>query len=717
MAVGGTCQCSTDSVPASGEVAPLTGRAQTVLEMTSDGVFFLDRDWRFSYLNAAAERLFDRGPGELLGLGVWDEFPEAVGSRSDIEYRAALRTGTPATFDDYSAPLGTTFEVRAFPDGNGLAVFFRDVHEDRMVRTQQESHTQLTRAILDSLPAHTAVLDRNGTITSTNQPWDAFGAQAGGDCARWSAGVNYLEVCRRAASIGDTDAGAVLGGLNDVANGAKDSFTLDYECSSPVTERWFALHAVPLLRHEGLIISHTDITARVLSQRRLTYQAYHDELTGLPNRRRLLQHLRHATEEADGSPEVAALLVDLDGFKNVNDSLGHDVGDSLLKQVAARLSATVDGADVVGRLGGDEFVVVAHDCDADAATELADEIRRTLVEPFDVAGLHLPMAASIGIAVNSSGTARPEDLLRDSGVARYAAKKGGRDRSQIFSAALGAAAQDRLELAAGLRLAVARDQLVLDYQPILTLADGVVSEVEALMRWNHPQRGLLSPGAFIALAEETGTIVPISRWLLAETLRQVRAWSADGISVAVAVNIAAQHLSVGSLLDDVTEALLVAGVPSSQLIIELTESDVARDLDVAATQLAALRELGVRIAIDDFGSGYSSLGQLATLPVDIIKIDRSLVNNLGATTSTVTTGAAGTEVSAATARTIITAVTAIAGSLGTTTIAEGIETTAQHEAAVELGCSHAQGFLFGRPMPADDLRAWLPATGVASPAT
>jgi len=682
------------------DAAMLAARAQTVLQSTSDGVFFLDRAWRFTYLNAAAERLFDRGPGELLGLGVWDEFPAAVGSRSEIEYRRALDTGATVTFDDYYAPLATMFEVRAFPDENGLAVFFRAVDDDRRLRKQQEAHTQLTRAILDSLPAHTAVLTMDGTITTTNEPWDVFGARAGGDPALWTAGINYLEVCRRAADAGDLDAAAVLVGLHEVASGARESFSTDYECSSPDAERWFTLQAVPLVGLDGMIISHTDITARVLSQRRLTHQAHHDDLTGLPNRPRLLQVLGEAMANRDGAKDVAVLFVDLDGFKNVNDSLGHDVGDALLRDVAARFSAVVRGADIVARLGGDEFVVVAHDCDADAATQLADRLRHTLSEPFGIAGMHLPMSASIGIALGSNGSARPKDLLRDGDVAMYAAKDRGRDRSHVFSTDLGEAAHDRLALAADLRMAVRRGELFLHYQPIVTLVGGAVSEVEALMRWNHPERGLLAPGAYIGLAEETGMIVPISRWLLAQTLRQVAAWSRDGFEVAVSVNIAAQHLSVGTLLDDVTEALDVAGVRPQQLIVELTESDVARDLHGAAAQLVALRVLGVRIAIDDFGSGYSSLGQLATLPVDVIKIDRSLVKYLGTDTSA----------TAGTARTIIAAVTSIAATLGMTTVAEGIETTEQHAAVVELGCTHAQGFLFARPMPADDLRASLPRT-------
>ncbi|KQX62829.1 hypothetical protein ASD06_12465 [Angustibacter sp. Root456] len=680
----------------------LTDQARTVLETTSDGVFILDRDWRFTYLNAAAERFLGRGPGELPGLNIWDEFPLAVEQKFGSEYHRAVRTGVAVTFDESYAPLDTTFEVRAFPDHNGLVVFFRDVNDDRRLRRQQEAHAQLTRAILDSLPAHTAVLDSGGTITSTNMPWDAFGAAAGLDAASWSTGVNYLQVCQRAADAGDRDAAAVIMGLKEVAGGARASFSYDYECSTPDAERWFAVHAVPLLDHEGVIVSHTDITSRVLSERRLRHQAHHDDLTGLPNRRRLLQILAEAMTGQDDATGVAVLLVDLDGFKNVNDSLGHDVGDALLRDVATRLSAVACESDVVARVGGDEFVLVAPDCDGDAATALADRIRASLAKPFDIASMHLPTAASIGIALSRVTGGRPEDLLRDADVAMYTAKARGRDRSQVFSPALGESAHDRLALAAGLRMAVTRGELFLHYQPIICLDSGAVCEVEALMRWNHPERGLLFPGSFIELAEETGVIVPISRWLLAEALRQVAQWSRQGLEVAVAVNIAAQHLSLGTLFDDVSEALGVAQVRPEQLIIELTETDVARDPERSAAQLCALRELGVRVAMDDFGSGYSSLGQLASLPVDVIKIDRSLVKDLG-------TISAATDV----ARTIISAVTQIADSLGMATVAEGIETAEQRAAVTELGCTNAQGFLFARPMTAHDLVTSLPLTGTS----
>lgn len=686
--------------------AVVAGRAHTVLQSTSDGVMFLDRTWRITYLNHAGEGVLGRAAADMVGRDVWEEFPAAAGSALHRLYEQALESGLPASAEEYFPDLRAWFEVRAFPDRHGLAVFFRDVDIERRLRDQHRANALFTQAILNSLPAHTVVLAEDGTIVSTNERWDSFGVVNGGEPGSWQAGTSYFEECRRAAASGDEIAAAVLEGFLAVTEGRRNSYERDYECSSPEEVRWFHLQAAPLAGHDGLVVSHTDITTRVLSEGRLAHQARHDSLTDLPNRARLLEVL----DEALARPfvphgRVAVLFVGLDGFKNVNDSLGHDVGDALLLDVAGRLATALRGRDVVGRLGGDEFVVVAHGCGPAEATQLADRLREALSHPFDVADMHLPMTASVGIAVRDSQQARAGDLLRDGDTAMYAAKGNGRDRSQVFSPDLGDAARDRLVLAAELRRAVRNDELVLHYQPILRLPAGGVEELEALMRWNHPTRGLLYPGAFIDLAEETGLIVPMGRWLLGAAMRQVVAWSQHDLDVTIAVNIAAQHLGTGTLVDDVTEALDLAGARAAQLVVELTETDVARDLRAAAAQLETLRGLGVRIAIDDFGSGYSSLGQLATLPVDIVKIDRSLVQDLGDDA----------EAAGSVARTIVSAVTAIAGRLGMATVAEGIETSEQRAAVEELGCTHAQGFLFARPMPADRVPAALEGVSPTEP--
>lgn len=550
----------------------------------------------------------------------------------------------------------------------------------------------LVRAILDSLPAPTVVIARDGTITDTSRAWDTRGARAGGDSTTWSVGANYLLVCERAAATGDADAELVLSGLRSIVDGTVSSLSHDYDCSSSGSVRWFNLHAVPLKDRGGIVLSHTDITARVAVKDLLAQRLLQDDLTGLPNRAGVMKALDAALADRFTAERVAVLLVDLDGFRHVNDSLGHDIGDILLCAVADRFAA-LGGTEVVGRLGGDEFVLVLRSGDADVAARLADRLRASLAEPLVVAGRKLKVTASIGIVLSGAGQARTSDLLRESDIAMYRAKGDGGNRSHVFSAGLGTAAHGRLELASALGEAVTHRQLILHYQPIFRLSDGRVSEVEALVRWNHPQRGRLAPDAFIALAEMTGLIVPMTCWVLTEGLRQVRDWSRRGVHLSVAVNITAQHLSLGTLVRDVRGALEATGTAPHQLVLELTETDVARDVSGAAAQLEGLRAMGVRVAIDDFGSGYSSLGQLSTVPADVIKIDRALVQRLGS----------GCRVDDA----IVAAVTSIASTLGITTIAEGIETPAQQLAAATLGCTHAQGFLLGRPVPAGEIPGFM----------
>lgn len=566
------------------------------------------------------------------------------------------------------------------------------VRGGRPSRKRHVANDGLVRAILDSLPAPTVVIARDGTITDTSRAWDANGACAGGDSTTWSVGANYLLVCERAAASGDADAEQVLSGLRSIVDGTVTSLSYDYDCSSPGSVRWFSLHAIPLKDRGGIVLSHTDITARVEVQDLLAQRLLQDDLTGLPNRAGLIKALDTALAGRFTGEQVAVLLVDLDGFRHVNGSLGHDIGDIVLCAVADRFTA-LDGAEVVGRLGGDEFVLALRSGATDVATQLADRVRAALAEPLMVASRQLNVTASVGIVLSGAEQARTSDLLRESEIAMYRAKAEGRDRSHVFSAALGTAAHGRLDLASALGDAVTHRQLVLHYQPILRLSDGRVREVEALLRWNHPYRGQLAPAAFIGLAEATRLIVPMTRWVLTEGLRQVRDWSRQGVHLSVAVNITAQHLSLGTLVRDVRGALEATGTAPHQLVLELTETDVARDVSGAAAQLEGLRAMGVRVAIDDFGSGYSSLGQLSTVPADVIKIDRALVQRLGS----------GCRVDDA----IVAAVTSIASTLGITTIAEGIETPAQQLAAATLGCTHAQGFLLGRPVPAGEIPGFM----------
>ena len=398
---------------------------------------------------------------------------------------------------------------------------------------------------------------------------------------------------------------------------------------------------------------------------------------------------------------MGLLLVDIDRFRTVNTSLGPAAADGLLKAVADRLHALVRAADTVARMGDDEFgVLIDGTRGAVGLLAAARRVEAVLVEPFTIAGKELTVSVSIGVAA-ASQEAKADELLRDAEVALASAKEPGHDGPILFRPEMHAAAVERLDLERELRAAVEHDQFVLEYQPEVVLLrdhpsdEGRVLHVEALVRWRHPLRGIVPPNTFIPVAEETGLIVPIGRWVLREACRQVRAWqrnSPDHRALSISVNLSPRQLTHPTLLDDLREALRDADLGAESLIVEITESAVMHDIVAAIAALEAIRALGVRVALDDFGTGYSSLKFLTTLPIDVVKIDRGFVAGLGRGTR-----------EAAVVRPLID----LAHVLGLQTVGEGIETRAQADALQDYGCDLAQGFYFSRPLGAEGLAALL----------
>jgi predicted signal transduction protein with EAL and GGDEF domain len=362
------------------------------------------------------------------------------------------------------------------------------------------------------------------------------------------------------------------------------------------------------------------------------------------------------------------------------------VGDALLREAGNRLLEQVRPGDAVGRLGGDQFVVLARGCDTAEAAALAFRLQTRFNRVFPAAGLSVPLSVSIGVAVGRDGNRSAHGLLSDADAAMYAAKAAGRDQVHLFSPDLREAARWRLEVATALRNGAA-DQLVVHYQPVVRLDTGVVEGVEALLRWQHPERGLLLPDAFLGVAEETGQLVPITRWLLRTTTRQAARWAAEGMPLRMAVNISARHFSTETLVGDVRAALRNSGLPPERLMLELTETSLAEDPTRAEDQLTVLRALGVRVAIDDFGTGWSSLARLLALPIGTLKIDRSLL----------TAAAEGLAHRDPTA--VLAAIVGLTRTLGIRSVAEGVE-TAEHLSWVRAaGCDLAQGWLLARAVP------------------
>ena len=476
---------------------------------------------------------------------------------------------------------------------------------------------------------------------------------------------------------------------------------------------WFDHILTPLVDAAGLVrrvaVFSRDVTAQKEAEARLQHDAFHDPLTGLANRALFVERLEWAIRRAARNPNrhFAVLFLDLDRFKLVNDSLGHEAGNHVLKSIAPRLEACLRASDTCARLGGDEFVILLDESQsAIDAAEVAQRILRRLWEPFEIDGRAVTLSSSIGIATSHTGYARAEDILRDVDIAMYRAKELGRSRIEIFDLEMRTRAMARFDLEGSLERAAERGELRIFYQPIVSLAEGYVQGFEALVRWRHPERGLLLPSDFVPIAEGGRLIGAIDSFVLREACRQLRQWH-ESLPVArgltINVNTSGRLFSEGDLAALVERILLETGLPPHFLQLEITESALMQSMATAAETLRRLRSLGVRVAVDDFGVGYSSLAYLVQLPVDTLKIDRAFIAQLA--------GPPGREQ-------IVETIVAMGQKLGTSLIAEGIETVEQRERLLTLGCGSGQGYLFSEPLEADAAAALVtPAgtTGVQAP--
>lgn len=570
------------------------------------------------------------------------------------------------------------------------AELLAEIDERKRVEDELERSLSLLEATLEATADGILVLDCEGRIVSCNQRF----------LDMWRVPQGLVETGQGERLFGHlarqlTDPEGFLRGVRGPCQGESAESHDILECrDGRIFERYSMLRKIAG-RNAGRVWSFRDITARRQAESHLRFAVNYDRLTGLPNRSQFYQQLNAAVARAlRHNGRLAVLFIDLDRFKNINDTLGHDLGDDLLKEVAARLRALVRGSDGVARLGGDEFVVLLESLEhAEDAALVAQKILAALAQPFNLGGRELSLSASIGVSAFPDDGLDSSSLLKNADIALYRAKAQGKNIFQLYSAQMNSHTVERLSLETDLRRALDRQELALHYQPKIELRSGRVLGVEALVRWQHPERGLISPATFIPLAEETGLIGPISEWVLARACAQCRAWLDQGLPpLRMAVNLSAVQLARGDLLRQVAEALEQSGLDPGALELEITESTVMENAARAREVLHQLKARGIGLAIDDFGTGYSSLGYLKRLPIDSVKIDRSFVSGLPADADDAA---------------ITQAVIAMAHSLGLRVVAEGVETEAQLAFLRHQGCDEAQGYLLGHPLPAEALADFL----------
>jgi len=664
-------------------------RFRALVENSSDLIVVVNQDRSISFVSPASRRLLGRDEDSLIAssssilplgddVGLLDDvLDRATGSTftQPIEMRLRHADGSPRWFEVAARDLTADAEV------DGLVLNCREVSDRKDAELRLFRSEARFRALVQNVSDVVAVIDDWGRFTYV------------------SPAITRL-LGYRAEQLLDTPATTIL--ASDQRHDAQDLLLEALRMAADTTHpQSIELRAIALdggvrtldvtvsdLRHDpavqGVVLNARDVTVRKQLESTLRHQAHHDALTGLANRTRFAELVDTASAEGNGS--ACVLFVDLDDFKTVNDSLGHAVGDDLLIAVANRLSTHLPAEATSARLGGDEFAVLVRPSGDDlgpvgVALRLLHELR----SPFEINGWDIVVTASIGIAAIGTEGTTSEVVLRNADMAMYLAKERGKDRVELFEEAMHVTAFERLELKADLARAITSGQLSLVYQPVVALETGRITGAEALVRWDHPRRGRLSPDAFIAIAEETGLIVQLGQWVLEEACQQLRNWQLTlppDAALSLSVNLSVRQLEQPSIVDAVRDAVDQFALDPSTLTLEITETVIIDHMETDRGHLTALKDLGVQIALDDFGVGYSSLRYADDLPVDVLKVDRSFVG-----------GIIGTEVTP-----VLEAIVALGRRLGVHIVAEGIERAEQVTALKEIGCDLGQGYLFSPPL-------------------
>jgi diguanylate cyclase (GGDEF)-like protein/PAS domain S-box-containing protein len=672
-------------------------RLRAAIDALPEGIVFLDSEGRYVLWNQSYAEIYERS-ADLFAVGAKLEdtlrvgiargdYPEALGHEEEwLAHRLSLMAN-PGTRHEQRLANGRwiMIEERKTADGGTIGIRV-DITELKQTLAELSETRGFLDTIVESMPAMLIVTDpATGRILMLNRAGEAvLGYSREEMVGKTYAEVFPLQEAERLA--------------------AHDQALMSTGAATAVEEQQLSRKdgSARLLRMKKMLIRGgagdaqyivavcEDTTERRRSEARIAHMARHDALTGLPNRLLFHDRLTRALTRAEEGDAVAVLCIDLDRFKTVNDTLGHPVGDDLLRMVAGRLNGCIREGDTVARLGGDEFAIIQSRLDHDSgAGALAQRVVESLAEPFEVQGHQVVCGASVGIALAPADGSSAEELLKKADMALYRAKADGRGAFHYFEREMDERLQARRLLELDLRRALVAGEFELFYQPLLSLAEDRITGCEALLRWRHPERGLIMPGEFVGLAEEIGLIVPLGEWVIRRACQEAVTWPGD---LKIAVNLSPAQFHSRNLVQVVISALSNSGLDPTRLELEITESVLLHDNAANIKVLHELRALGVRIAMDDFGTGYSSLSYLRSFPFDKIKIDRSFVADLS---------------SDGDAMAIVKAVTSLGASLGMVTTAEGVETADQFDRLVQQGCTEVQGYLVSRPCDAVAIRALI----------
>jgi diguanylate cyclase (GGDEF)-like protein/PAS domain S-box-containing protein len=667
---------------------------RAILESMAEPYYQVDLKGNLVLINTAFCQLLGYSEHELLGMNNRDYQSPKMAASVYKTFNDVYRTGAPTMGYDWAmvrkdgSKVLVESSVHLIKDAHGQPTGFRGMLRDVTARRQSE------QALRDSEERF-----RSLTELSSDWYWEQdsefrFIRLEGRGKATFE---NYLG--KTAAEIGF----AVMDGGSEAYRGPQEArkpyrdVVMDYVLRDE--HRYVSVSGEPMFNDRGRFAGYRgvarDVTDRKRAEQHIQYLATHDELTGIPNRSKFSRTLNLAIETArHHGGRLAVLFIDLDRFKTINDSLGHALGDTLLKETAARLSQVLRSDEAVARLGGDEFVVLVEGVtEIEQVKAVARDILTAVVKPIDLMGQECRVTASIGISIYPADGQDEQSLMKNADIAMYRAKDEGKNNYRFYSRDIMGRAIERLMLETGLRHALERNEFFLHYQPKQNLATGRITGVEALLRWNHPELGNLSPSQFIPLAEDTGLIVPIGKWVLETACAQNMAWQREGLlPITVAVNLSARQFADESLLKNIITALEETGLAPELLELEITESMVMQNAEQAIKLLAAIKQMGVRLAIDDFGTGYSSMAYLKRFPIDTLKIDRSFIREIPKNAED---------------NAIAEAIISMGKALGLTVVAEGIETPEQVTFLRNHGCDETQGYLFSRPVAPDEFSELL----------